>query len=387
MPPTDEEYPGLGLVETSYVTLSDKPLLLDSGIDISPLNVAYETYGTLSPNADNAILVCHALSGGAHAAGWLEGAPKPGWWDVMIGPGKAFDTDRYCVICPNVLGGCYGTTGPSSTDPATHKPYGLNFPVVTIRDMVNLQARLLDHLGVDKLLTVTGGSMGGMLALQWAVSYPQRVRSVVAIAATHRHSPQQIAFNELSRQSIMADPAWNNGHYYDQDQPRLGLAVARMTGHITYLSDRGMERKFGRRLTQRERYGYDFSKEFEVEAYLQHQGQSFVERFDANSLLYLTKALDYFDLSDGFDTLTDAFRGCPAIFLLIAFSSDWLYPPTQLKDVAKAIRRSGGDATYYEISSDYGHDAFLLDYEKQTPLIRYFLDRTQNQQAGPSANA
>ena len=370
-----KKYPGLGLVETQYAQLCPDGMALDSGVTIGPLTVAYETYGQLNQARDNAIVACHALSGGAHAAGWMPDADKPGWWDVMIGPGKAFDTDRYFVICSNVLGGCYGTTGPSSINPATNKPYGLSFPVITVRDIVNLQARLLDHFEVDTALCVTGGSLGGMTALQWAVSYPHRLRSVIPIATSHRHSAQQIAFNELSRQSIMADPQWNNGDYYDDEGPRLGLAVARMTGHITYLSEPGMERKFGRRLRRRERYGYDFSKEFEVETYLQHQGQSFVDRFDANSLLYLTKATDYFDLAGGFDSLTEAFRDFSAIALLIAFSSDWLYPPAQLKEVARAIRRSGGDATYYEVSSDFGHDAFLLDHEKQAPLIASFLER------------
>ena len=377
MSDTHSEYPGLGLVETRQVTLCREGLALDSGIVLGPVTVAYETYGTLNDRKDNVIVACHALSGGSHAAGWHANDDKPGWWDVMIGPGKAFDTDRYFVICANILGGCYGTTGPSSIDPETGRPYGLKFPVVTIRDMVHLQARLLDHLGIEKVLAVTGGSMGGMLALQWYMCYPQRVRSVIAIATTHRHSPQQIAFNELTRQSIMADPAWNNGDYYGSEGPRMGLAVARMTGHITYLSEKSMERKFGRRLRSREKYGFDFTKEFEVETYLHHQGKSFVQRFDANSLLYITKALDYFDLSDGADVLNDAFRSNPAIFLLIAFSSDWLYPPQQLKDVARAIRRAGGDATYYEVSSDYGHDAFLLDHERQQPLISSFLDRAQ----------
>ena len=370
-----QQYPGLGLVTTQFAQLCPQGLALDSGVTFGPLTVAYETYGTLSEARDNAIVVCHALSGGAHAAGWHADQSNPGWWDDMIGPGKAFDTDRYYVICANVLGGCYGTTGPSSIDPATGKPYGLRFPVVTIRDMVNLQVKLLDHLGIDSALAVTGGSMGGMMALQWAVSYPQRARSVIAIATTHRHSPQQIAFNELSRQSIMTDPAWNNGDYYGRATPRLGLSVACMTGHITYLSERGMEQKFGRRLRNQAKYGYDFSKEFEVETYLQHKGLSFVERFDANSLLYISKALDYFDLSSGFDSLTEAFGASATVFLLVAFSLDWLYPPQQLKDVAKAVRRSGGDATYYEVSSDYGHDAFLLDHEKQTPLIQSFLAR------------
>lgn len=373
----NQQYPGLGLVETRTLEVWKEGLPLESGVTFGPITLAYETYGTLNAKKDNAILVCHALSGGAHAAGWLPGHRKPGWWDIMIGPGKAFDTDRYFVISPNVIGSCYGSSGPSSIDPGTGKPYGPRFPVVTVNDMVKAEVPLLDHLGVEKLLCATGGSMGGMLALQWAVAYPRRVRSAIAIATTHRHSPQQIAFNEVARQSVMADPAWNKGDYYDTEGPRLGLAVARMVGHLTYLSDLGMERKFGRRLRNRERYGYDFSLDFEVESYLRYQGQSFVERFDANSMLYITKALDYFDLAGGHESLTDAFRGNHNLFLLIAFSSDWLYPPQQLKDVAKAIRRSGGEATYYEISSDYGHDAFLLEYQKQEPLVASFLRRVQ----------
>ncbi len=368
----------LGTVETKFVEVCQDGLVLDNGVRLGPITVAYETYGTLSPKRDNVVLVCHALSGGAHAAGWHPGAKKRGWWDCMIGPGKAFDTDRYFVICSNCLGSCYGTTGPSSINPETGKPYGLSFPVITIRDMVNVQRHLLDALGIESLLTVTGGSMGGMQALQWAVSYPERVRSVVAIATTHRHSPQQIAFNEVARQAVMSDPAWNHGDYYGTPGPRLGLALARMVGHITYLSEKGMERKFGRRLRNKERFGFDFSVDFEVESYLQYKGQEFVDRFDANSLLYLTKALDYFNLANGFDSLVEAFRHCRSLFLVIAFSSDWLYPPSQNKEVAQAIRRAGGDATYCEISSDYGHDAFLLEYEQQEPLIRAFLERVAN---------
>lgn len=370
---------GLGLVELKSVELCPDGLKLDNGIALGPLTVAYETYGQLNAKGDNAILVCHALSGGAHAAGFLPGQKKPGWWDIMIGPGKAFDTNRFFVVSSNVIGSCYGSTGPSSMDPKTGRPYGLRFPVVTVRDMVRVQAHLLDHLGVKSLLTVTGGSMGGMQALQWAVSYPERVRSVIAIATTHRHSAQQIAFNEVARQAIMADPAWNNGDYYGTEGPKLGLGLARMVGHVTYLSDLGMERKFGRRLQNRERYGYDFNLDFEVESYLRYQGRSFVERFDANSLLYLTKALDYFDLSDGQSSLTEAFRSSRALFLLMAFSSDWLYPPNQLKEVAMAIRRSGGDATYTVIHSDYGHDAFLLEYKSQEPYVRSFLERVSTQ--------
>ncbi len=371
------EYDGLGLVETHKVVLCEQGLTLDSGVPFGPITVAYEAYGTLSPAKDNAIMVCHALSGGANAAGWHEGNKHPGWWDNMIGPGKAFDTDRYFVICSNVLGSCYGTTGPSSISPHTGKPYGPTFPVVTVGDMVQVQAHLLDHLGIERLLCVAGGSMGGMQALQWAVSYPQRVKSAIVMACTHRHSPQQIAFNEVARQAIMADPAWNGGNYYDQVGPRLGLAVARMVGHVTYLSDRGMEAKFGRRLQNREKFGYDFSLDFEVESYLRYQGKSFVERFDANSLLYITKALDYFDLANGHASLTEAFTGSRSLYLLLAYSSDWLYPPVQMKEIAQAIRRSGGDATYCEPSGIYGHDSFLVEHEAQAPLVTSFLERAQ----------
>jgi homoserine O-acetyltransferase len=262
----------LGLVEIQVAEVCQDGLQLDSGVSLGPITVAYETYGHLNEAKDNVILLCHALSGGAHAAGWHAGAKKPGWWDVMVGPGKAFDTNKYFVVCSNVLGSCYGSTGPSSIDPSTGRPYGLRFPVVTVRDMVNVQRHLLEYLGIRSLLTISGGSMGGMQALQWAVSYPDWVRSVIAIATTHRHSPQQIAFNEVARQAVMADPAWNKGDYYHTEGPRLGLAVARMVGHITYLSDLGMEQKFGRRLRNRERFGFDFSLDFEVESYLRHQG-------------------------------------------------------------------------------------------------------------------
>ncbi len=351
-------------------------MILESGVRLGPVDVAYEAYGTLTPERDNVILVCHALSGGAHAAGLSPGATKPGWWDVFIGPGKALDTDRYHVICSNVLGSCYGTTGPSSTDPTTGRPYGPRFPVVTVADMVQVQAQLLQTLGIDSVLATIGGSMGGMQALQWAVQFPERVRSVIGIATTSHHSAQQIAFNEVARQAIMADPAWKGGDYYGTDGPRLGLAVARMIGHITYLSEVGMGQKFGRRLRNREKFGYDFSLDFEVESYLRHQGESFVGRFDANSLLYLTKALDYFDLTNGGTrSLEEAFKGCPSRFLLIAFSSDWLYPSYQCKAIAHAVRRNHGDATYCEIQSDYGHDAFLLEYEEQAPIVASFLER------------
>lgn len=370
----------IGLAEPRSVTLFEGGLTLDSGVVLGPVEVAYETYGALSPERDNVVLICHALTGSAHAAGSRPDDKRPGWWDGMIGPGKAFDTDRYFVVCPNVLGSCYGTTGPSSTDPETGRPFGLRFPVITLADMVRVQAALLDHLGIERVLAVAGGSMGGMLTLQWAAAYPERLRSAIPIATTHRHSAQQIAFNEVARQSIMADPEWKKGDYYGSRGPSLGLGVARMVGHITYMSEHSMERKFGRRLQGREQFGYDFGTvDFQVESYLQYQGRSFVERFDANSLLYLTKALDYFDLAKGHGSLTEAFAGKTVTWLLISFSSDWLYPPSNLKEVARAVRRSGADATYYEVSSDYGHDAFLIEFDKQKTLIESFLERVREE--------
>jgi homoserine O-acetyltransferase len=381
---------------TSTITLEDG-VRLESGAHLRPVTVAYEIYGRLNARRDNAVLVCHALSGGAHAAGWSPRATKPGWWDVMIGPGKAFDTRRYCVISSNVLGSCYGTTGPASVDPRTARPYGSRFPVVTIADIVAVQRALLERLGIGCLLAVAGGSMGGMQALQWAVSYPDRVRGVVAIATTARHSAQQIAFDEVARRAIVGDPAWDGGDYYGGRGPLDGLAVARMLGHITYLSDQGMTRKFGRR---RWAPGGVASRSdaarlslagptFEVERYLHHQGESFVRRFDANSLVCLTKAMDYFDLGEGRASLADAFAPSRARFLLLSFSSDWLYPPAQLEEVAEAIRRTrraatrprplaascpDDDVTYREITSDYGHDAFLLEHARQAPLIAAFLE-------------
>ncbi len=362
---------GLGLVETRTVLVCPDGLTLDSGERLPSVTVAYEEYGTRSPSGDNVILVCHALSGGAHAAGWHAGAARPGWWDTMVGPGKAFDTDRYCVIASNVLGGCYGTTGPSSINPATGRPYGGSFPTVSVRDMVAVQKRLLEALGVERLLAVAGGSMGGMQALQWVASYPDIVRSVVALATTARHSPQQIAFNEIARRAVMADPRWRGGDYPASDPPADGLAVARMIGHVTYLSDGGMQDKFGRR-RRAASAAPRFAPSFEVEGYLDHQGRSFVDRFDANSLLYLSKALDDFDL-DADRPLAHTFADTDAAFLLLSFSSDWLYPPAQLEAVAAAARGAGRPVHYHELPSRYGHDAFLLEHQAQTPLVRRFL--------------
>jgi len=369
----------VGIVSTQYFTFAHPPheLRLESGEKLGPITLAYETYGR--PNADrsNAILILHALSGDAHVAGYHSpDDKKPGWWDEAVGPGKMFDTDRYWVICSNVIGGCKGSTGPSSVNPRTGRPYGLSFPVITIADMVNAQRYLIDHLGIDKLLTVVGGSMGGMQALQWAVAYPERVRSCIPLAATARLSPQTIALNEVGRQAIYRDPHWNHGDYYDGPRPNAGLALARMIGHITYLSDKSMHRKFGRRLQNRERYGYDFSVEFEVESYLQYHGENFIKRFDANSYLYITKAMDYFDLANGTGSLVRAFAPAAAVkFLVVSFTSDWLYPSYQSREIVSALKANGADVTYCDVDSDYGHDAFLLEVDTLMQLISDFLAR------------
>ncbi len=362
----------VGLVQTQYLTLLE-PLTLRCGETLPEFTVAYETYGRLTKAKDNVVLVCHALSGDAHAAGYHENMKKPGWWEIMIGPGKGIDTDRWFVVCSNVVGGCRGTTGPSSPNPASGRPYGPDFPLVTVADMVEVQRRLLEALGIETLHAAVGGSMGGMQALQWAVSYPGRVRNVAAVATTHRHSAQQIAFNEVGRRAITADPLWRGGHYYGGPFPAHGLAVARMIGHITYLSEGGMMAKFGRRV--RHKPGDKFAPAFEVETYLSYQGESFVQRFDANSYLYITKALDAFDLSEGATTLETTLAPFKGRLLLVAFSSDWLYPPAQSKEIASAVRRNGGDVTYCEIQSDYGHDAFLLENDRLAPLVAGFLRR------------
>lgn len=359
-----------GDTETKSYTFDS--LKLESGEVLSPVTVAYEVYGKLNASRDNAVLICHALSGDAHAAGICGEMWKTGWWDKMIGSGRAFDTDRYFVICSNVIGGCKGSTGPSSLHPVMKKPYGLDFPIITITDMVNAQVRLVDHLGINALLSVAGGSMGGMQVLEWMVSHPEKVRSAIPISTAARHSPQQIAFNEVSRQAIMADPNWKGGEYYSGPQPDRGLALARMIGHITYMSDVSMADKFGRRYRQ-ERRPFKFTADFEVEGYLHHRGNSFVERFDANSYLYITKAMDYFDVSRG-RKLHEVFGGKPVKVLVIAFKSDWLYPAYQSQEIIKACKLAGLDATYCEIDSTYGHDAFLLETEEETHLIKYFLE-------------
>ena len=362
-----------------------QPLQLEGGETLGPITVQYETYGRLNAARDNAVLVCHALSGDAHAAGYLHSDdPAPGWWDTMIGPGKAFDTREYFIISTNILGGCKGTTGSLSPDPRTGKPYGTAFPLVTIHDMVEVQKALVDQLGIPKLLAVTGGSMGGMQALEWAVSFPDRLASVIPIATTHRLSAQGIAFNEVGRQAIFADPHWNGGNYYDGPGPDSGLALARMIGHITYLSEKSMHVKFGRNLRNRDRYAFNFETEFQVESYLHHQGQKFIQRFDANTYLYITKAMDYYDLAAGHPSLRASLKRSAAKFMLIAFSSDWLFPPHDMKDIANALRANGSDVTYMVMQSDYGHDAFLLETEGLTKAIAAFL-RCQRQTARPAA--
>nr|WP_319375896.1 homoserine O-acetyltransferase [uncultured Methanoregula sp.] len=351
------------------------PLVLESGESLPSVTIAYETYGRLSREKSNAILVCHALSGDAHVAGFHEGDDKPGWWDAVIGPGKALDTDRYFVICSNVIGGCKGSTGPASTNPATGKPYGAKFPVITIRDMVKAQKLLIDHLKISQLYAVVGGSMGGMQALQWSVDFPGLMKKVVVIAATGYSTPQQIAFNEVGRKAIISDPDWNNGNYYGKALPAHGLALARMVGHITYLSNESMHEKFGRALQGKDRRGFDFSTDFKVESYLHHQGDTFTKRFDANSYLYVTKAVDYFDLTkDG--SLATGLAGVKAAFLVISVSSDWLYPPYQSQEIVSALTANEIDVRYSDIRSNFGHDAFLLESGQINYLVGTFLSRT-----------
>ena len=362
------------IVEASVVRFDS--IALDSGAALAPVDVAYETYGQLNAARNNAILVLHAFSGDAHAAGISPETGKPGWWDNMIGPGKAFDTNKYFVISSNVLGGCRGTTGPASINPATGCPYGMSFPGITISDMVRLEKMLIDKLGIPRLLSVTGGSMGGMQALEWAVAYPDRVVSAIPIATTTRHSAQQIAFNEVGRQAIMADPDWNGGDYYGKQLPGRGLAVARMVGHITYMSDDSMREKFGRRLRGKENFGFDFDVDFEVESYLRYRGSQFVGRFDANSYLYITKAMDYFDLTNGQGSLAAALAPAQARFLVISFSSDWLYPSYQSQETVRALRARNCDVAYAELPSNYGHDSFLVDVAEQASLVRGFLAST-----------
>jgi len=396
MTPKDHSHnKSAGIVETQYFNLPE-PLVLESGETLHPVTLAYETYGVLNDKKTNAILIEHALTGDAHAAGYHpscddegnlfsttdEKTPeqKPGWWDDMIGPGKAFDTEKYFVICSNVIGGCKGSTGPSSINPATGRPYGLDFPTITIGDMVKAQRYLIKHLGIQKLLCVAGGSMGGMQVLEWMATYPDEIASAIPIATTLKHSPQQIAFQEVGRQAVMADPDWRGGDYYGVSFPSKGLAVARMIGHITYMSDASMAEKFGRR-SKKKRPEFRFEPDFEVEGYLKYRGESFVKRFDANSYLYITKALDYFDITDGkpLDKVFDSAK-LGARILVISFKSDWLYPSYQSQEIVKALKIAGVDVSYCEIESTYGHDAFLVETREETHLISHFLERVSREE-------
>lgn len=365
----------VGIVSTKQYQFAFPPgeLVLENGEKLGPITVAYETYGKLNEKKSNAILILHALTGDAHAAGLHKGEQKPGWWDDMIGPGKGFDTEKYFVICSNILGGCKGTTGPCSINAKTGKRYGLEFPLISVPDMVEVQRQLIDYLGIDKLLSVAGGSMGGMQALQWLAAYPERIRSSIIIATAAKHSAQQIALNEVGRQAIMADPNWKDGDYYGGHLPARGLAVARMVGHITYMSEISMGEKFGRRLRENEpsrKFGIDF----EVENYLHDRGNHFVNRFDANSYLYITKAIDSFDVSRG-KPLYEVFRGVQGKALVLSFKSDWLYPASQSLDIVRACKLAGIETTYCDIDSTYGHDAFLLEIEEESHLVKHFLQK------------
>jgi homoserine O-acetyltransferase len=387
----------VGTVATQFVDLP-KPLALDCGRELHPIRIAYETYGTVSSARDNVILVCHALSGDAHAAGLTTTTVAEstrdgfraderdagrgrglGWWDGMIGPGKAFDTERFFVVSSNLLGGCRGTTGPSSPNPATGRPYGSDFPVITVADMVRAQRALLNELGITRLVAVAGGSLGGMQALEWAVLYPDQVDAIIPIASTHALHPQGIAWNAIARNAITADPDWQSGHYYGTGRaPTAGMGVARMVGHITYLSAKSLNDKFGRRLQVAGDIRYNLTEpEFEVESYLRYQAETFVKRFDANTYLYTSRALSYFDLARqyGSGRLTHALRNVSARTLLIAFSSDWLYPPSGSEELAAALRAAGREVDLHVINAPYGHDCFLLEEARQTPMIQEFLAR------------
>ena len=356
-------------------------LRLEGGRVLSPFTVAYQTYGRLNADKSNAILVCHALTGDQHCANVHPRTKKPGWWELMVGPGRPLDTNRFFVICPNIIGGCMGSSGPASIDPATGQPYGLSFPVITIRDMVEAQVRLVDHFGIDQLFAVVGGSMGGMQVLEWAASYTERVFAAVPIATAAWHSSQNIAFHEVGRQAVMADPDWHGGHYLEEGKsPRKGLAVARMAAHITYLSDRALHTKFGRNLQDREEVTFGFDADFQVESYLRHQGMSFVDRFDANSYLYITRAMDYFDIAaDHGGVLANAYAGTKTRFCLISFTSDWLFPTEESREVVHALNAVAANVSFVEIDSNKGHDAFLLHEPELFDTVRGFLGAAARQ--------
>lgn len=388
--PSDERvqdaHDSVGWTKANSIRLvpTHAPVALELGGQLSPIDVEYETYGTLAPRKDNVVFIAHALSGDAHVAGWDSDAEKsgrtwrlrkPGWWDAIVGPGKAVDTSRYFVICPNVLGSCYGTTGPSSTDPKTGKPYGLNFPMVTVGDWVHLHARLLDALGIARVAAVIGGSLGGQQALEMALAYPDRVERVVILASAARLSTQGLAYNAVGRYCILNDPKFLGGDYYETGGPDAGLAAARMLAHITYLSDEGMHEKFGRRLQTVAGQRAGFGIEFAVESYLDHQGRSFVERFDANSYLYVTRAMDYYDAAAawGNGNLVAACKRIKSRALVVSFDSDWLYPPGDCKELAIALAKNGIAVTYTDVPSRFGHDSFLVETQKVGRLLRSFL--------------
>jgi homoserine O-acetyltransferase/O-succinyltransferase len=354
---------------------ADKPLRLDAGIDLAPLQIAYQTYGALNAAKSNAILVCHALTGDQHVANVHPVTGKPGWWESLIGPGKIIDTNKYFVISSNVVGGCLGTTGPASLNPATGKPYALDLSVITIADMVRAQAMLVEALGISSLFLVLGGSMGGMQVLEWAASYPDKVFAALPIATGARHSSQNIAFHEVGRQAVMADPEWRDGRYIEAgSNPSKGLAVARMAAHITYLSDTALHRKFGRNLQDRSEKTFGFDADFQIESYLRHQGASFVDRFDANSYLYMTRAMDYFDLAAEHDNvLANAFKGTKTRFCVVSFTSDWLFPTAESRTIVHALNAAGASVSFVEIETDRGHDAFLLDEPELFAAISGFV--------------
>jgi len=378
-PPSDPN--SVGIVETQSAILFEPPqsLTVQDGSRICPVTVAYETYGALSARKDNAIFVCHALTGDAHAAGLHSVEDKKtGWWDDFIGPGKGLDTDKYFVVCANILGGCQGTTGPGDVNPATGERFCAQFPVITVGDIVTVNAELVRHLGIDKLLAVIGGSLGGMQALEWAARFPQQINAAIVLAAGAHLSAQGIAFNTVGRRAILADPQFHGGNYYDKDGPRYGLALARMLAHITYLSQASIEMKFGRRLQHSDRFTYDLmgETEFQIESYLHHQGKRFVQRFDANSYLYLTKAMDYFHLAESYGSLAQALGRTEARFLIASYNTDWLFPTVQSREIVRALVETGRHVSFVELDSPYGHDAFLIEVDRLAELVTPFLEQT-----------
>ncbi len=359
----------------------DAPLKLDSGMELAPLTLAYQTYGTLNADKSNAIMVCHALTGDQFCAGTHPITGKPGWWEMLIGPGKPVDTDKYFIICANVIGGCMGSTGPTTHNPATGKPYGHSLPVITIADMVRAQVMLIDHLEIPDLFCVMGGSMGGMQVLDWATKHTDRVFSAMPIATATKHSAQNIAFHEVGRQAVLADPNWHGGDYTEhQTNPHKGLAVARMAAHITYLSEAALHRKFGRNLQDRDAVTFGFDADFQVESYLRYQGSTFVDRFDANSYLYLTRAMDYFDLAADFGgQVVNAFVGTKTRFCIVSFTSDWLFPTSENRQIVRALNGAAADVSFVEIETDKGHDSFLLDVPELFDTVTGFLNSVAQQ--------